>query len=214
MPVKQLSSKNPNHPKLGCSIKVEPLRSKSEIDSIKSILTNNPRDYCLFTLGINTAFRANELVSITVGQVKRLKAFDTLTVKQSKTNKYRTVTINKVAYEAIQSCLYSHPSPNEDTSPLFCSTTTGRALKPSTLSKYMKQWCRLAGLEGQYASHTIRKTWGYQIYRHHNHTSDQKQGSRKIAELMLAFGHKTERQTLEYLCISDSEIQSLYRLEL
>lgn len=32
----------------------------------------------------------------------------------------------------------------------------------------------------------------------------------KIAELMIAYGHATERQTLEYLCIQDRDISRLY----
>ena len=62
---------NPNHPKKGSSIKVEPIRQKAAIERIKAHLLHEGkyRDYCLFVLGINTAFRANELLSITVGQV-------------------------------------------------------------------------------------------------------------------------------------------------
>ncbi len=55
--------KNPNHPKKGDCIKVEPIRTKKAIKKIKKILS--PRDRCLFTLGINTAYRANGLLSIT-----------------------------------------------------------------------------------------------------------------------------------------------------
>ena len=48
-------------------IKVEPTRTKKAIETIKKILS--PRDCCLFTLGINTAYRAGELLSITYSQV-------------------------------------------------------------------------------------------------------------------------------------------------
>ena len=76
---------NPNHPKPGSSIKVEPIRKKSAIERIKKILADNPRDLCLFTLGINTAYRANELLSIRVEQVKDLEVGDHIDLKQSKT---------------------------------------------------------------------------------------------------------------------------------
>ncbi len=50
---------NPNHPKLGSSIQVEPIRTKTAIENIKKILRDNPRNLCLFTLGMNTAYRAH-----------------------------------------------------------------------------------------------------------------------------------------------------------
>ena len=72
--------KNQNHPKKGSLIKVEPIRQKAAIERIKASLLHNGnyRDYCLFTLGINTAFRANELLSLTIDQVAHLKTGDTL----------------------------------------------------------------------------------------------------------------------------------------
>ncbi len=72
--------RNPNHPKPGSSIKVEPIRQKAAIERIKAALLHNGkyRDHCLFTLGINTAYRANELLSITIQQAAELSAGDVL----------------------------------------------------------------------------------------------------------------------------------------
>ena len=201
-------SRNPNHPKKGTSTKVEPIRNLSDIQKLKILLADNPRDICLFTLGINTAFRSCELLSITVEQVAHLKAGDRLDLKQSKNSKYRSVTLNNNAVNAIQTCLAVHPSPTPD-APLFFSKTTGQALRSNTVSKYMKGWCKQAGLQGNYASHTMRKTWGYQVYRNYPVLMDNTRPT-KIAELMIAYGHATERQTLEYLCIQDKDISALY----
>jgi len=76
---------NPNHPKPGASIKVDPIRSKAAIENIKKILMYQSRNYCLFVLGINTAYRANELLSIQIEQVDHLKAGDEIELKQEKT---------------------------------------------------------------------------------------------------------------------------------
>ena len=98
---------NPNHPPPGSRIKVEPIRTKKAIKVIKSSLRTKPRDLCLFTLGINTAYRANELLSIRVGQVRHLQVGDTLDLKQPKTCTYRMVTLNRPAVEAIRHYLTS-----------------------------------------------------------------------------------------------------------
>ena len=81
---------NPNHPAAGSTIKVEPIRDKKAIARIKKILADRPRDLCLFTLGINTAYRANELLSLKVRQVKNLQAGDVLDLKQRNTNSLNT----------------------------------------------------------------------------------------------------------------------------
>ena len=68
----------------------------------------------------------------------------------------------------------------------------------------------MIGLTGNYASHTMRKSWGYHVYRQYNPKEREFGSHRKIAELMTAYGHASERQTLEYLCIHDQDISELY----
>lgn len=206
--------RNPNHPREGSSIKVEPIRDPEDIQKLKDLLMNDPRNYCIFALGINTAYRAKELVSITVGQVAHLQVGDRLDVKQSKNGKYRSVAINHTAYHAIQSLLRVHPCPKPN-APLLYSKTTHRPLKSNTLSRYIKQWCKMINLHGNYGSHSMRKTWGYHIYQRHSILGQDNSDKRlKIAELMIAYGHATERQTLEYLCIQNKEIFNLYMTEI
>jgi integrase len=196
---------NPYHPKEGSTLKVLPIRDKKGIGRIKKLLADKPRDRCLFVLGINTAYRANELLSIKVGQVRYLEAGNVLDLKQSKVSKYRMVTLNNSAIASVREWLDSkHGSGLDDDDYLFKSERA-EVLEVSTVSKMVKQWCAWAGLKGQYASHTLRKTWGY-WQRVERGTS--------IPLLMSAFGHKTQQQTLEYLCIQESEIANIYELEL
>jgi len=198
-------SRNPNHPRKGSSIKVEPIRDLVAIAAIKANLSDKPRDLCLFTLGINTAFRANELLSITVEQVAHLNVGDLLELKQSKTGKYRATPLNRPAVECIQNWLATYPAHRNPYSPLFLSRT-GEALKVSTVSRMVKYWCKKAGLKGNYGSHTLRKTWGY-------HQRIQMGTAAPI--LMEAFGHTTQKQTLDYLGIQSGEIMDIYlRMEL
>jgi len=191
--------KNANHPVKGSQIMVEPIRDKAAIKRIKKILGDSPRNLCLFTLGINTAFRANELLSIRVAQVRHLEKGDSINVKMSKTGTYRRVSLNGAAINAIQHLLASDHFSDDDV--LFRSTRTQRPIGVDTFSTYVKNWCRYAGLKGNYASHSLRKTWGY-WQRVGNHTP--------IPLLMVAFGHSTQQQTLAYLGIQDQEIQDVY----
>ena len=95
MPSTKKSSKNPNHPPKGSTIRVEPIKKLKDIKAIKKLLYDKPRDLCLFTLGINTNLRTSELLRITVGMVTDLNAGDELTLKEKKTGKHRRITLNK-----------------------------------------------------------------------------------------------------------------------
>lgn len=206
---KKKTTLNPNHPKRGSVIKVEPIRSRDSIRDIKDHLKHSgfygPRDLCLFTLGINTAYRATELLSITIGQVDYLGAGDRLEIKQSKTGKIRPTTVNNIVIDGIHQWLEHHPSPDDQSAPLFVSSRGRNALTVSTVSNMVKAWCAGAGLRGNYGSHTLRKTWGYHQLRINN---------APIPLLMEAYGHATQRQTLDYLCIEADEIRELFTLEL
>ncbi len=83
------------------------------------MLDDQPRNLALFILGINIAFRANELVALDVEDVAHLNVGDILDHKQKKTKKYRSVTINQSAHAAIQNWLAVRP--DSDCPALFLS---------------------------------------------------------------------------------------------
>lgn len=191
---------NPHHPRPGDSIRVEPIRSKRHIANIKRILADKPRDLCLFTLGINTAFRANELLSIKVEQVRYLGVGDTLTIKQRKTGKYRSVVLNENVVDALTH--YLRQTPLADADDLF--TGLRGCLTVPTVNRLVKTWCADVGLKGNYGSHSMRKTWGYW----------QRQNGADILNLVEAFGHATQRQTMAYLGLQPEDVMKLYDLNL
>jgi len=196
--------RNHNHPAKGSTTKVEPIRDLKAIKRIKKLYADKPRDLCLFTMGINTAYRAKELLSLTVGQVDHLQAGDRLDLKQTKNGQYRATTLNPTVITAIDNWLRHHPDPHAE-APLFRSTVTGQALRVSTVNNMVKQWCREVGLRGNYGSHSLRKTWGYH-QRVHN--------GQPLPLLTAAYGHATQAQTLAYLCIQEEEIADLFAMEL
>lgn len=195
------TGRNPNHPKKGSTIKVDPIKKLKDIKAIKAILHDKPRDLCLFTLGINTNLRASDLLRITAGMVKDLKAGDELTLKEKKTGKHRRITLNKTATDAIQGLLSSRDY--QDEQPLF--TGQRGPLTVPSVNRLVKGWCRSINLKGNYGSHTLRKTFGY-----HQRVSF----GVSVPELMVVFNHSSQRETLEYLCIQPEEVKSIYMNEL
>ncbi|MBM4145646.1 MAG: hypothetical protein FJ240_05145 [Nitrospira sp.] len=156
---------NKNRPKIGSNITVEPIRSLQDIKRIKTLLAENPRDFAIFVLGINTNLRANDIIKITVGQVKHLVAGDNLILREEKTDEIRRITINKAAYEAIQNLL-SAIQDKKDDAPLFQSRKGHKPLGISHLNHLVKKWCSAIRLKGNYGGPTLRKTFGYIQFIH------------------------------------------------
>jgi integrase len=197
---------NPNHPKKGSAIKVDPIRDLRLIQKIKNLLLtqNKIRDYCLFTLGVNTAWRANELLALRVSHVRHLNVGDILEIKQSKNRKYRKTLLNREVIKALKLWLEIY-KPEANHVPLFPSNNTSTALTVPTLTGMVKRWCLEVGANGNYGSHSLRKSWGY----HQRMTYEA-----PLALLVSAFGHSSERQTLDYLGIQPAEISDLFRNEI
>ncbi|MDT0499192.1 tyrosine-type recombinase/integrase [Algiphilus sp. W345] len=193
---------NPNHPKRGSAIAVEPIRDLAAIARIKENLlaAGQYRNYCLFVLGINTAWRASELLSIHVGQVRHLDVGDALVLKQCKTGRYRRTPVNEVALDALKLWLAHHPRGEDTSALLFPSDRRGRLGVPA-LCNLVKLWCRRGGAWGRFGSHTLRKTWGY-----HQRVSF----AAPLTLISRALGHVSERQTLAYVGIQPPEVSALF----
>ena len=190
---------------------VGPIRRPSDVAAVKRHLKNEPRNLLLFTLGINTGYRANELLCLKVRDVKYLEAGDQLEIYQSKTKKYRRTVINESVYIAIQAWLKVAELSDDD--PLFISyfsmakkgTKQARAITVIAVNLLIKKWCADCDIQGNYGSHTMRKTWGYHQRKFNNVP---------LYLLMMAFGHTTPRQTLEYLSIQEDEVSELFNFEI
>ncbi|MFC1552691.1 tyrosine-type recombinase/integrase [Candidatus Latescibacterota bacterium] len=192
---------NDNAPAKGISTKVEPIKKSEDIDRIKMMLFGNPRNYTLFILGINTNLRASDLCGITVGQVRGLKTMDEIEIKEKKTGKTRRITLNNACIDAINGLLRSKDFSDSD----YLFKGQRGPIRPETVHALVKSWAKEIKLKGNYGSHSLRKTWGYQQRVRFNVG---------IPALMACFNHSTQKQTLDYLCVQPEEIKSVYANEI
>lgn len=167
-------------------------------------MSGNPRDFAIFTLGINTNLRSSDLLKITVGQVRYIQTGDHFSIKEKKTGKAKSITINRTVYNALQDLLTSMPMA-KDEDYLFQSRKGKNALCVPYLNSLVKKWCKDINLKGNYGSHTLRKTFGY-IHRTVFNTD--------IPTLMTIFNHASQKQTLNYLGIKSGEIRDAYLREI
>ena len=69
-------------------IRVEPIRKLEDIERIRQLLADRPRDLALFAVGINTNLRASDIVRLTIGQQWRdLKPLESFEIREKKTKK-------------------------------------------------------------------------------------------------------------------------------
>jgi len=192
-----------NHAPKGSAIAVDPIKSKKALGTIAKLLFDRPRDHALFVVGIHSALRASDLLALTVGGVKAILADpdDGDVIREIKEHKLRRICANKPVRAAVERLLASRPYEDPD---LLFQGKRG-PLTTSWLRRMVIGWCSDVGLAGHYGSHTLRKTWGY----HQRVTFGV-----DIPTLMAVFGHATQKQTLDYLCIQPDEIRSVYANEL
>lgn len=173
---------------------VEPLRTSSEIEDMKSSLfeLGGKRDRFLFVMGINTGLRISDLIQIKVGQIKA-KAYTDIIEK-------KTGKVRRIHLLAIQPEIIEYTDSMADDEFLFASRMHGQHLSRSHAYRILVRAGDWIGRD-DIGTHTMRKTFGYHYYKK---THD-------IATLMEIFGHAAPSITKRYIGIRDDEIAESLR---
>lgn len=196
---------NFNHPKKGSRIEVEPIRKEKDIKAIIQLLSGHPRDHLLFVMGINNGIRAGDLLNIKV-DVQYLKPGQVHQITESKTKKKNVVVINKSVRKALDTYISSSISQIEKYHYLFRSRKGENApLSVQAVHGLVKKWTQAINLKGNYGTHTLRKTWGYQQRTKYGVGFDV------IAK---RFNHSDPKTTMTYLGIEDKEVHSILMNEI
>jgi len=182
-------------------IEVKAIKSKQKIGAIKDYLKDrNVRNYLLFVAGCNLAIRISDLLSLTVDQVRdkqgNIRKF--VKLKESKNQKQRELKVNK-ALTATLVTYFKRSPVLEKKSPLFPGVKSDKAMTRQNAHYIIKDACAAVGLEGNYSTHSLRKSWGYAAYS---------QGVR-IEEIMKKLGHASPGVTLRYIGIEQEDTHKL-----
>lgn len=217
------AGKKPVHRKEPADMKtVFPLKTHSEIIAMSNWLYQH-RDKKLllaFTLGINLGLRANELLQLRYsdvfapnGEVRfsfdLLDTSDAIHVWQSKTSKYRTVFLNEACKETLEWFFPVRDSSLYSDNYLFPSRKKNVTahLKVDSLRVALKEAAIACGIQQNFGTHSLRKTWGWHVYMWMKQTGRNVD----ISILQRAFGHSSPATTLRYLGIEEVEEKEVYR---
>ncbi len=195
----------------------EPIKSIDDINRISRYLIDHERyrDNMLFIVGINFGLRVSDLLQLRFNQLInedfsfRL-TFPVLEKKTSKTRKVaknRYITINEAVIEAV--ILYLQHSKCRLDDYMFKSesnrgSNVNRPMSRMSVDRILKEVADTLDIHAKVATHTLRKTFGYhQMVMSGN-------DPRKLLLLQKIFGHSTSMQTLDYIGITQEEIEDAY----
>ena len=185
--------------------KVQPIRKLEQISRIRRNLRTPETAvwFALFGIGINTNLRVSDLLNLTWDQVwmddsRELR--DHILLTEQKTGKKRRIKINPKVIEALAYLLENIPPP-ERTDPIFRNSITRKVYSRERLSRRMGEEAKKVGIQDPIAIHSLRKTWAY----HAVVTFHQ-----PIAIVQAALNHATQKQTMDYACITDDEIEIVH----
>lgn len=183
---------------------VQPIRDKKKIDTMKKVLlSNNIRDYCMFTLGINSGLRISDLLHLNISDVidENGKIRDRITLREKKTNKAKNFPVSDVARKAITEYLKTRTAELDE--PFFLSKkkNNGKApLQRDQAYKIINNAARAIGIKEKIGTHTLRKTFGYHAYK----------SGVPVEVIQKLFNHSTPSITLRYIGITQDDLDGVY----
>lgn len=186
---------------------VEPIRDKKKITQIKNLLRGEKRyrDLLLFVLGINTALRISDLLDLRIGMFIDTDGsiLDYIYVREQKTDKRRRIKINDAMKDTLQEYLTVYPGivSNPDYYLFFNVKTNDFSdpIKRGIAWRLIADICKDAGLRGNFGTHSLRKTWGYQA----------RMSGVDIGLIMKTLNHSNMEETKRYLGITDDELAEI-----
>lgn len=196
---------------------VEPIREKKQIEAIKKLLLayGKIRDLLLFELGINSALRITDLLSLKVSDVfdSKWKPVQKFTIKESKTQKTNEITIVDNVKETLLKYKQAYPDivSYSDYFLFFQEKNSSKkewiweqkkwqiAIKRRMAEYLITKRCDSIWLQGNYWTHTLRKTRWFFAYT-----------SKYSMELIQKkLNHSSPWITLRYIWITSDDISNM-----
>lgn len=187
--------------------RVEPIRSVKKINDLKKYLigSGNIRNYALIVLGLNSALRISDMLSLTWGNVFDFEENQFKThvyIKEKKTGKVKKFLLNKNAVEALSRLKKKLRYINAQEYIFKSREGQNRPITRYMAIKIIKGACEAVGIKEHIGCHSLRKTFGYHSW---------KKGV-PIPMLMELYNHSNQSITKLYLGINQDDIDDVYRL--
>ncbi|WP_163538682.1 tyrosine-type recombinase/integrase [Gracilibacillus sp. YIM 98692] len=174
----------------------QPIKTKKEIAAIKCVLKG--RNRLLFIFGINSGLRISDILTLRIKDVidDSGKPRNTVTIKEKKTHKTKTFTLNA----AITRELKKVEASNREEYLFKSRKGENKPISRIQSHRILQNAAVNAGLSIKVSAHSLRKTFGYFAY---------KKGV-DLSLLMKIFNHSSQETTLQYIGITNDNINAVY----
>lgn len=187
----------------------QPIKNKQDLKQFKNFYQSqcpNMRNYVLITLGLNTALRISDILSLTYDMVYEKKQVkEHIEIKEQKTGKTNRILLNseaRLALKHYQEVLSDSAAYREGNPYLFPSPRKkGKHLSRFQAYRIIRAASEAVHTKDRISCHSLRKTFGYYAW---------KQGADPIV-IMLIYNHSSFSITKRYLCIEQDDKDNIYQ---
>ncbi len=185
---------------------VKPIKNAEEIIALKNYYLNekyNLRNHLLIVMGMNTALRISDLLSL---KWKDVYIFENNTIRkhitliEKKTKKESVIAVNESTQTALYHFFDSLPFITEESYIFFSPKCPKQPLSRFQAHRIIKEAAEFSGIEDTISCHSLRKTFGYQAW---------KKGI-SPAVIMNIYNHSSYRITTRYLGIEQDDRDAAY----
>lgn len=184
----------------------KPIKQQENIEKLKDFFLNQNRvrDYTLVTIGLNTALRISDILTLRWKDVYHfdLQSFYMyIEIREQKTGKQKQILLNEHVLQAFTLLLEEENNLcGEDY--IFRSRKGNRnAISRVQAYRIIHDAGHALGFEMDISCHSLRKSFGYHAW---------KQGA-EPALIMNIYNHSSYQITKRYLCIDQDDRDALYR---
>ncbi len=174
---------------------VDAVKTKEEIKLMASLLEKHHGSIYshMWVFGVNAALRISDLLSVTMEHALS----GTISLREGKTNKLRTIPLNQTAMSVVQRRHEQHP----EHAYLFqvdCNRAKHKPISRQSASQAFKEVGKILGL--RIGTHSMRKTLGWTMYS----------AGERIERISKVLNHKDSGVTMRYIGLTQADIDSAY----
>ncbi len=136
---------------------IEPIRSRADIERVRTVLSDNPRDLLLFDLATRTGLGLNQLLTLKVKDLLDLGPGESLVLPAAKEGAPASLDMTDSLFTIWQRYLEEVKPDKNDF--LIKSKRENKPLNINSVSNKVAAWFKSAGLEGLTGYSSLRKTW-------------------------------------------------------
>lgn len=187
----------------------KPIKDRQALERIKNyyLKKGELRNHALIILGLNTALRISDMLSIhwrDVYSFSECRFKKHISIIEKKTHKESIIALNTSAISALELILNEYTQqgrlPNPDSYVFEGRNHTNMPISRSQAYRIIKDAAAACGMNEHISCHSLRKTFGYFAW---------KQGVSPVM-LMNIYNHSSFQITRRYLCIEQDERDEIF----